>query len=212
MVICCSSNRKLILFSPTLSLFFFLLLQVCLYWLVCVIVGFPDSSVGKESTCNAGDPSSIPGPGRSAGEGISHPLPYSWASASFSCPLYVLVCVLSHSLVSDSLQPHWIPQTETTFSSSVTAASSLDISLQILKSTHLKNQTRKETETPAFILWLKRLCLLLNFQHLEQCLVHSTTSINICWWLFSWLNKKLVFSPSHVPQPFAATDSESHHS
>ena len=41
--------------------------------------GFPDSSVGKESACNAGDPGSIPGPGRSAGEGISYPLQYSWA-------------------------------------------------------------------------------------------------------------------------------------
>ena len=40
----------------------------------------PDSSVGKESICNAGDPSSIPGLGRSAREGISHPLQYSWAS------------------------------------------------------------------------------------------------------------------------------------
>ena len=37
-------------------------------------------SVGKESTCNAGDPSSIPGLGRSAGEGIGYPLQYSWAS------------------------------------------------------------------------------------------------------------------------------------
>ena len=35
---------------------------------------FPDSSVGKESTCNAGDPALIPGLGRSAGEGISYPL------------------------------------------------------------------------------------------------------------------------------------------
>ena len=39
--------------------------------------GFPDSSVGKESTCNAGDPSSIPGLGRSAVEGIGYPLQYS---------------------------------------------------------------------------------------------------------------------------------------
>ena len=38
------------------------------------------SSVGKESACNAGDPSSIPGSGRSAGEGIGYPLQYSWAS------------------------------------------------------------------------------------------------------------------------------------
>ena len=44
------------------------------------IIGFPDSSVDKESTCNAGHPSSIPGSGRSAGEGISYPLQYSWAS------------------------------------------------------------------------------------------------------------------------------------
>ena len=40
----------------------------------------PGSSVGKESTCNAGDPGSIPGSGRSAGEGIGYPLQYSWAS------------------------------------------------------------------------------------------------------------------------------------
>ena len=43
-------------------------------------MGFPDSSVGKESTCNAGDPGSIPGSGRFAGEGIGYPLQYSWAS------------------------------------------------------------------------------------------------------------------------------------
>ena len=37
------------------------------------IVGFLDSSVGKESACNAGDPGSIPRLGRFAGEGIGHP-------------------------------------------------------------------------------------------------------------------------------------------
>ena len=42
--------------------------------------GFSDSSVGKESACNAGDPGSIPGSGRSTGEGIGYPLQYSWAS------------------------------------------------------------------------------------------------------------------------------------
>ena len=41
---------------------------------------FPDSSVGKESACNAGDPGSIPWSGRSTGEGIGYPLQYSWAS------------------------------------------------------------------------------------------------------------------------------------
>jgi len=44
------------------------------------ILGFPDSSAGKVSTCNAGDLGSIPGLGRSSEEGIGYPLPYSWAS------------------------------------------------------------------------------------------------------------------------------------
>jgi len=39
--------------------------------------GFPGSSVGKESTCNAGEPGSIPESGRSPGEGIGYPLQYS---------------------------------------------------------------------------------------------------------------------------------------
>ena len=41
---------------------------------------FPDSSVGKESACNAGDPGSIPGSRRSPGEGIGYSFQYSWAS------------------------------------------------------------------------------------------------------------------------------------
>ena len=41
---------------------------------------FPDSSVGKESACNAGDPGLIPGSRRSTGEGIGYPLQCSWAS------------------------------------------------------------------------------------------------------------------------------------
>ena len=44
------------------------------------LMGFSDSSVGKESACNAGDPRSIPGSGRSPGEGVGYPLQYSWAS------------------------------------------------------------------------------------------------------------------------------------
>ena len=42
-----------------------------------VCKGFPDSSVGKESTCNAGDPGQIPGLGRSSGGGKGYPLQYS---------------------------------------------------------------------------------------------------------------------------------------
>ena len=44
-----------------------------------VFLGFPCGSAGKESTCNAGNLGSIPGSGRSPGEGIGYPLQYSWA-------------------------------------------------------------------------------------------------------------------------------------
>ena len=40
---------------------------------------FPGSSAGKKFACNAGDPSSTPGSGRSPGEGIGYPLQNSWA-------------------------------------------------------------------------------------------------------------------------------------
>ena len=43
-------------------------------------MGFPSSSAGKEYACNAGDPGSIPGSGRSTGEGIGYPFQYSQAS------------------------------------------------------------------------------------------------------------------------------------
>ena len=42
--------------------------------------GFPDSSVGKESTCKVGDPGLIPGSGRFTEEQIGYPVQYSWAS------------------------------------------------------------------------------------------------------------------------------------
>ena len=43
-------------------------------------MGFPGSSPGRESLCNAGDPGLLPGSGRCAGEGMGYPLQYSWAS------------------------------------------------------------------------------------------------------------------------------------
>ena len=42
-----------------------------------VFLGFPCGSTGKESTCNVGDLGSIPGLGRSPGEGKGYPLQYS---------------------------------------------------------------------------------------------------------------------------------------
>ena len=47
---------------------------------VTVNKGCPDSSVGKELSCNAGDLGLIPRSGRSAGEGIGYPQQYCWAS------------------------------------------------------------------------------------------------------------------------------------
>ena len=44
------------------------------------VLGFPDSSVGKESACNAGDHSSIPGSGRPTGDATGYPLQYFGAS------------------------------------------------------------------------------------------------------------------------------------
>ena len=57
-------------------------LQVCLLYvfkncLLNMLLGFPHSSVGKEYACNAGDPGSVPGSGRSPGEGNGNPLQYS---------------------------------------------------------------------------------------------------------------------------------------
>ena len=59
--------------------------------------GFPDSSVGKESACYAGDPSSIPGLGRSPGEWISYPLQYAWASLVAQPVKNLLQCGRSQS-------------------------------------------------------------------------------------------------------------------
>ena len=73
----------------------------------CLYCGsFPDSSVGKESTCDAGDPGLIPGSGRSTGEGIGYPfqfcsivdLPRDWTCAFYRSP----------ALQADSLPlSHW---------------------------------------------------------------------------------------------------------
>ena len=67
------------------ALFIFTLLDICVFsWEKYLFkgfsggsLGFPDNSVGKESTCNAGDLASIPGLGRSPGEGKGYPFQYS---------------------------------------------------------------------------------------------------------------------------------------
>ena len=58
------------------TLFFLHLMHTSLRLLISNL-GFPGSSDGKESACNAGDPGSIPGSRRSSGVGNGHPLQYS---------------------------------------------------------------------------------------------------------------------------------------
>ena len=51
-------------------------------------LGFPCGSAGRESACNAGDLGSIPGLGRSPGEGKGHPLQYSGLENSLDCVVH----------------------------------------------------------------------------------------------------------------------------
>ena len=51
--------------------------QFCDKWDLAINLGFPGGSDSKESTCNAGDPGSIPGLGRSPGEGHGNLLHYA---------------------------------------------------------------------------------------------------------------------------------------
>ena len=54
-------------------------------------LGFPDSSVGKESACNVGDLGLIPGLGRSPGGGHGYPLQYSGPENSMDCSLILIL-------------------------------------------------------------------------------------------------------------------------
>ena len=58
---------------------------LCSHSVLFIFAGFLDSSVGKESACNTGDPGSISGLGRSPGEGKGYPLQYSGLENSMDC-------------------------------------------------------------------------------------------------------------------------------
>ena len=60
----------------------FLLDPIVVVW----CLGFPESSVGKESACNAGDPGLIPGSGKSPGKAKGYPLEYSGLENSTDSP------------------------------------------------------------------------------------------------------------------------------
>ena len=81
------------LFQLWLYLF---ILSFCLYLMFSLnFLGFPDSSVGKESAWNAGDLGSIPGLGRSPGEGKGYSLQYSGLENSMDC---IRLCDTVHGL------------------------------------------------------------------------------------------------------------------
>ena len=56
-----------------------------------VFLGFPYGSAGKESACSVGDPGSIPGLGRSPGEGKGYPLQYSGLENAMDCIVHGVV-------------------------------------------------------------------------------------------------------------------------
>ena len=64
--------------------------MACIHLIVssCIYMGFPCGSAGKESACNAGDLGSIPGLGRSPGEGKVYSLQYSGLENSMDCIVY----------------------------------------------------------------------------------------------------------------------------
>ena len=55
---------------------------------LCLLRGFPCGSAGKESACNVGDLGSIPGLGRSPGEGKGYPRQYSGLEHSMDSTVY----------------------------------------------------------------------------------------------------------------------------
>jgi len=65
---------------------------------VCISLGLSCSSDGKESACNAGDLDSIPGLGRSPGEGNGNPFQYSWLENPMDRgPWWATVCGVAKS-------------------------------------------------------------------------------------------------------------------
>ena len=74
-----------------------------LYSSLTALVGFPDRSVGKEPIYNAGDTSSIPGLGRSPGEGKGYPLQYSSLENPMGCIVHGVTKSWGHKDTTEGL-------------------------------------------------------------------------------------------------------------
>ena len=70
------------------------------------LLGFPGGSAGEESACNAGDPSSIPRSGESAGEGSGYPRQYSGLENSMDCIVHGVAKSWTLYMILEILQLH----------------------------------------------------------------------------------------------------------
>ena len=109
-------------------------------------LSFPDSSVGKESVCSAGDPGSIPGLVRSPGEGKGYPLQYS---------------SLEHSLVSQRVRHNWVTFT---FHFHLWAVSTNQLSVFKIVQISLTHTLLSETLSP-----ICTSCSLFSFKYSLSC-------------------------------------------
>ena len=166
-------------------------------------MGFPCDSAGKESSCDAGDLGSIPGLGRSPGEGKDYPLQYSglensmdcivygvaksWRQLSNSTTMYLYSHIFSihhiyiykttesesHSVVSNSLQPH-VPYSPWNSLGQSTGVGSLSLLQGIFPTqgwnpglphcrqilyqlSHKGSPCRKQCRRPGFNLWVGKI-------------------------------------------------------
>ena len=114
--------------------------------MIYIYIYFPASLADEESTCNAGNPSSIPGLGRPSGEGIGYPLQYSWA------PLVIYINSFKNILFHSGLS--WDPE----YSSLCYAIGPCCLSI-LYKSLHLLTSTSYSIPSPTPP-WQPQVCFL----------------------------------------------------
>ena len=140
-------------------------------------MGFPDSSVGKESACNAGDPSSIPGSERSSGEGKGYPLQYSGLANSMECIVH-------------GVAKSWTRLSDFHFSSHQFIVDFHSVLLRIVQETIYLTWFHSQE----YFLFLKFLVSFkISFQNIHlHILTHIYTSI----WIQSWIHhqRSICFS------------------
>ena len=82
--------------------------SILFFWNHCIftlMLGFLGGSAGKESTCNVGDLGSVPGMGRSPGEGKGYPLQYCGLENSMDCLVHGVT--KSWTRLSDWTEMNW---------------------------------------------------------------------------------------------------------